>query len=79
MNFGDQWECFMGSCNAKQTEEILDYYYEHGGKFLDTANNYQSEESETRIGDWIEKRGNGKEMGKTPCLEFILTCLIDSL
>lgn len=47
----------MGSCDQKQTEEILDFFYESGGNFLDTANNYQAEESEKWIGEWAEKRG----------------------
>ncbi|THV51946.1 hypothetical protein BGAL_0094g00260 [Botrytis galanthina] len=57
MNFGNAWESFMGACDQKQSEEILDFYYESGGNFLDTANNYQSEESEKWIGEWAEKRG----------------------
>ncbi|KAA8571112.1 hypothetical protein MFRU_028g01150 [Monilinia fructicola] len=57
MNFGNAWESFMGSCDQKQTEEILDFFYESGGNFIDTANNYQEEESEKWIGEWAEKRG----------------------
>ncbi|KAF7886296.1 hypothetical protein EAF00_010399 [Botryotinia globosa] len=57
MNFGNAWESFMGACDQKQTEEILDFFYESGGNFIDTANNYQAEESEKWIGEWAEKRG----------------------
>jgi len=32
---------FMGVCDQKTTFEILDYFYESGGNFIDTANNYQ--------------------------------------
>jgi hypothetical protein len=32
---------FMGVCDKKTTFEILDYFYESGGNFIDTANNYQ--------------------------------------
>tara|TARA_R110002060_G_scaffold16129_6_gene22424 strand:+ start:888 stop:1070 length:183 start_codon:yes stop_codon:yes gene_type:complete len=32
---------FMGECDQKTTEEILDFFYESGGNFIDTANNYQ--------------------------------------
>lgn len=46
MNFGDAWKGHMGSCDQKTSESILDYYYEQGGNFIDTANVYQSEESE---------------------------------
>lgn len=31
----------MGECNKKTSFEILDYFYESGGNFIDTANNYQ--------------------------------------
>jgi aryl-alcohol dehydrogenase-like predicted oxidoreductase len=41
MNFGDEWVDFMGKCDQKDTEEILDYFVEAGGNFIDTANNYQ--------------------------------------
>ncbi|KAJ4391064.1 hypothetical protein N0V93_004678 [Gnomoniopsis smithogilvyi] len=62
MNFGNAWESFMGACNQQATEEILDFFYEQGGNFIDTANNYQFEESETWIGEWMKKRGNRDEM-----------------
>jgi aryl-alcohol dehydrogenase-like predicted oxidoreductase len=42
MNFGDAWQEFMGKCDQKQTEAILDYFYGAGGNFIDTANNYQA-------------------------------------
>lgn len=32
---------------------------------MDTANNYQFQESEKWIGEWLEKRGVRDEMGKT--------------
>ncbi|KAJ8060629.1 hypothetical protein OCU04_010938 [Sclerotinia nivalis] len=47
----------MGACDQKQSEEILDYFYSAGGNFIDTANNYQNEESEKWLGEWAEKRG----------------------
>lgn len=39
MNFGTAWESYMGACDQKTTESILDYFYEQGGNFVDTANN----------------------------------------
>ncbi|KKY31960.1 putative norsolorinic acid reductase [Diaporthe ampelina] len=62
MNFGKAWESYMGACDQKTTEGILDYFYEQGGNFIDTANNYQFGESETWIGEWMKKRGNRDEM-----------------
>lgn len=32
MNFGDAWSGFMGACDQANTESILDYFYENGGK-----------------------------------------------
>ena len=37
MNFGNAWESFMGKCDKKSTFEILDYFYESGGNFIDTV------------------------------------------
>jgi aryl-alcohol dehydrogenase-like predicted oxidoreductase len=36
----------------------LDAYYDAGGNFIDTANNYQDEQSEKWIGEWMKERGN---------------------
>ncbi|KAI9725241.1 MAG: hypothetical protein M1828_003422 [Chrysothrix sp. TS-e1954] len=62
MNFGDAWTPVMGECNEKTTFDILDTFYESGGNFIDTANNYQNEESEQRIGKWMKQRGNRDQM-----------------
>ena len=47
------------------TFRLLDYYADHGGTMIDTANFYASwipgchgGESETAIGAWIKERGN---------------------
>jgi len=37
--------------------KLLDAYFDAGGNFIDTANNYQEETSEAFIGEWAEKRG----------------------
>jgi aryl-alcohol dehydrogenase-like predicted oxidoreductase len=58
MNFGDAWTQLMGKCDKKTVFEILDYFYDQGGNFIDTANNYQNEESETWIGEWLTERKN---------------------
>jgi aryl-alcohol dehydrogenase-like predicted oxidoreductase len=36
MNFGDAWESAMGKCDKETTFEILDFFYEQGGNFIDT-------------------------------------------
>ncbi|KAI0889229.1 norsolorinic acid reductase [Annulohypoxylon maeteangense] len=62
MNFGEAWKELMGTCDRKTVEEILDFFYEQGGNFIDTANNYQAQESEQWLGDWMKKRGNRDQM-----------------
>ncbi|WRT70902.1 uncharacterized protein IL334_007901 [Kwoniella shivajii] len=58
MSIGDQWKGFMGGgLDYDKAEEFLDYFYQAGGNFIDTACNYQDEQSETIIGEWMEKRG----------------------
>lgn len=41
----------MGTCDKDTAFEILDYFYDQGGNFIDTANNYQNEESEQWLGE----------------------------
>ena len=48
----------MGECNKETSFEILDYFFDNGGNFIDTASNYQNEQSEIWLGEWMEKRGN---------------------
>jgi len=52
----------MGECSKETTFEILDHFYANGGNFIDTANNYQQEESEKWIGEWMESRGVRDQM-----------------
>ncbi|KAI0301754.1 Aldo/keto reductase [Multifurca ochricompacta] len=58
MNIGDKWhEYGMGSMDKETSFKLLDAYFDFGGNFIDTANNYQDESSEEFIGEWAEKRG----------------------
>lgn len=52
----------MGECDKETTFRILDYFFDNGGNFIDTANNYQGGESETWIGEWTAKRNNRDEL-----------------
>jgi len=52
----------MGECDRETTFDILDHFYENGGNFIDTANNYQNGESERWIGEWMEERGVRDQM-----------------
>ena len=58
MSIGDAWAGGMGSMNKEQAFKLLDAYFEAGGNFIDTANNYQNEQSETWIGEWMKERNN---------------------
>jgi aryl-alcohol dehydrogenase-like predicted oxidoreductase len=46
----------LGECTKETCFEILDFFFEMGGNFIDTSNNYQAEESETWIGEWMTSR-----------------------
>lgn len=58
MSIGDAWKDMMGSMDEEQSFKLLDAYYDAVGNFIDTANNYQGEQPETWIGEWMKKRGN---------------------
>nr|POE53363.1 norsolorinic acid reductase a [Quercus suber] len=62
MNFGEAWKSYLGPCPKETAVEMLDFFYEQGGNFIDTANNYQAEESETWVGEWMKSRDNRDEM-----------------
>jgi aryl-alcohol dehydrogenase-like predicted oxidoreductase len=62
MGLGTAWGQFMGAVEEKTAFELLDHFHDEGGNFIDTACNYQNEESETIIGNWMKARGNRDEM-----------------
>jgi aryl-alcohol dehydrogenase-like predicted oxidoreductase len=62
MNFGNAWKDSVGECTKETSFEMMDYFYEQGGNFIDTAVNYQAGESEQWIGEWMEERGVRDEM-----------------
>ncbi|MFW5688748.1 MAG: aldo/keto reductase [Spirochaetota bacterium] len=60
---------FGTKVDRKTSFAILDAYYEAGGRFIDTANNYSmwhaggaGTESETLLGEWMAERGNRDEL-----------------
>ncbi|KAI9371502.1 NADP-dependent oxidoreductase domain-containing protein [Aspergillus egyptiacus] len=56
MSIGDAWSEVMGSMDKESSFKLLDAFVEAGGNFIDTANNYQNEQSETWIGEWMASR-----------------------
>jgi aryl-alcohol dehydrogenase-like predicted oxidoreductase len=60
---------FGFSADVKNSEDVLSYYFDNGGNFIDTADMYSQwapgnvgGESETIIGNWMEKRRNRSQM-----------------
>ena len=63
MSLGTAWQHIMnGGLDEAGSHKLLDFFYENGGNFIDTANSYQDGESEQFIGSWMKKRGNREEM-----------------
>ncbi|RJE18578.1 norsolorinic acid reductase [Aspergillus sclerotialis] len=58
MSIGDKWNDFMGSMDKEASFKLLDAFFEAGGNFIDTANNYQHEQSEQWLGEWMASRKN---------------------
>ena len=60
---------FGFSADVANSESVLDYYFDNGGNFIDTADMYSQwapghvgGESETIIGNWMKRGGNRAEM-----------------
>ncbi|KAF6805830.1 aryl-alcohol dehydrogenase [Colletotrichum musicola] len=62
MSIGSAWSSFLGSMEKEDSFKLLDAFADAGGNFVDTANNYQNEESEKILGEWMAARGNRDEM-----------------
>lgn len=58
MSIGDAWSGVLGSMDKENAFKLLDAYYDAGGNFIDTANNYQDEQSESWLGEWMALRKN---------------------
>lgn len=62
MGFGNLMKGYMGECSQETAFEILDTFVAAGGNFIDTANNYQHEEAEKWLGEWMASRDNRESM-----------------
>lgn len=50
---------YLGSRESDELSfQIMDYYFDHGGRFLNTAHEYGKGQSERCIGDWLRQRKN---------------------
>jgi aryl-alcohol dehydrogenase-like predicted oxidoreductase len=62
MTFGTANQERYGEITKDEIFKMLDYFYEEGGNFIDTANAYKYGESEQWIGEWMARRNNRDEM-----------------
>ncbi|KAJ6139881.1 hypothetical protein N7471_006367 [Penicillium samsonianum] len=62
MSIGNAWAETMGSMSKDESFKLLDAFVAAGGNFIDTANNYQDEQSEAWIGEWMAKRKNRDQL-----------------
>lgn len=59
---------FGTKVSKANSHAVLDSFLDYGGNFIDTANNYafwiggNGEESELLLGDWMQQRGNRKDI-----------------
>ena len=58
---------FNTRCSAEESMQILDYYYEHGGRCIDTARYYGrfdtgESQAELIVGKWLKDTGLRKEI-----------------
>ncbi|RFN48802.1 alcohol dehydrogenase [Fusarium flagelliforme] len=60
ISIGNSWKFYTGK--NEDPFKLLDAFYELGGNFIDTANLYNSEQSEQLIGQWMEDRGVRDQM-----------------
>lgn len=62
MTFGGTNQARYGECSKDDAIGILNYFYDNGGNFIDTANVYQQGQSEVWLGEWMASRGNRDEI-----------------
>lgn len=58
MSIGTAWSEIMGAMNKEESFKLLDAFVAAGGNAIDTSNNYQNEESEQILGEWMAERQN---------------------
>lgn len=62
MSLGSAWSRATGSITKEEVFKLLDAFVEAGGNFIDLANNYQNEDSEKWVGEWMGERQNRDKM-----------------
>lgn len=62
MTYGGVNEARYGKCSREDANAILDFFYDNGGNFIDTANVYQDGQSEVWVGEWMAARDNRDQL-----------------
>ncbi|KAK0727694.1 putative aryl-alcohol dehydrogenase Aad14 [Lasiosphaeria miniovina] len=62
MSLGQAWEPELGPMDKAGAFKLLDEYVLSGGNFIDTANDYQDEESEEWLGEYFDEKGTRDQM-----------------
>lgn len=60
ISLGNKWSELFGK--SDDAFGLLDAFYGLGGNFVDTASNYNGEDSEKLLGEWMEARGVRDQM-----------------
>ena len=58
----DSAQAVFGNIGKDEAFKLLDTFYKACGNFVDTSNNYQDEQSEEWLGEWMETRGIRDQM-----------------
>jgi predicted aldo/keto reductase-like oxidoreductase len=62
----------MGELSKETAFQTLDLYHSQGGNFIDTANNYQDDEIEEWLGEWLSTHKNLTQVQNALSEEHIL-------
>jgi hypothetical protein len=62
----------MGELSKETAFQTLDLYHSQGGNFIDTTNNYQDDEIEEWLGEWLSTHKNLTQVQNALSEEHIL-------
>lgn len=54
-------QTFGWNIDYEESKNLMNYYYENGGNYFDTADSYNDGESERILGKWLKETGNREE------------------
>lgn len=62
MAFSEANQERYGKITKQDAFHIMDWFFESGGNFIDTANAYQAGQYEEWVGEWMKAKGNRDEI-----------------